>query len=290
MGNQDLIFSRNFNDGFMSPADISTKAPAAFTGYASPERSSRYGYLSTGDAIDILDGYGYGVTQAAQKRSRKIDGQNYAEHMLAFSQRGDAGNAGEFRAELILYNSHDGTSSLKLFAGCYRFICSNGLISGDGIETRLRHSMGNAAGFESMVSDIAGELPRLMERIFRLQDTKISEAAAQEIAIRAAGMRWNDSRTIDAGEEIPRGAYFTARTVSALNAANRYGDAGPNAWLAFNRVQENVIRGGAPILSVTDKKPGGNFRKARGITSVRDNVKINRSLWDAAEEIAGIAE
>lgn len=291
----DLIFSRQFNDGFMSPAEAVAKAPAMVTQSPAPDRSSRYGHLSTLEAAEILDGFGYGITQAAQKRARKQAGAPYSEHLVAFSPR--AGSISqEFRPEIVLYNSHDGSSSLKLFAGAYRFICSNGLISGDGIETRLRHSLANAAGFSAMVSDIAGELPALMERIARLQAVQLSEAAQNEIATRAAGLRWKDSREIEAVQnpetgvyEIPTGAYFTGRTVSGISRANRYGDAGASAWLAFNRAQENVIRGGAEILSITDKAPGGKFRKARGISSVSDNVRINRSLWDIAEEIAEVA-
>jgi hypothetical protein len=135
-----------------------------------------------------------------------------------------------------------------------------------------------------------------MDRVERLQSVTLSQAAQNEIAIRAAGLRWDDSRDIEAVQnpdtgvfEYPRGAYFTGRTVSGIASPRRYGDAGASAWLAFNRAQENVIRGGAEILSITDKAPRGKFRKARAITSVSDNVRINRSLWDIAEEIAEIA-
>jgi hypothetical protein len=291
----DLIFSRSFNDGFMTPAEAVNKAPAMVTQSAAPDRSNRYGHLSTLEAAEILDGFGYGITQAAQKKARKQSGAPYAEHLVAFSPR--AGSvAAEFRPEIVLYNSHDGSSSLKLFAGAYRFICSNGLISGDGIETRLRHSKANAAGFSAMVSEIAGELPALMDRVERLQSVTLSQAAQNEIAIRAAGLRWKDSREIEAVQnpetgvfEYPWGAYFTGRTVNGIGRANRFDDNGASAWLAFNRAQENVIRGGAEILSITEKAPRGKFRKARAITSVSDNVRINRSLWDIAEEIAEIA-
>jgi hypothetical protein len=262
---------------------------------AAPDRSNRYGHLSTLEAAEILDGFGYGITQAAQKKARKQSGAPYAEHLVAFSPR--AGSvAAEFRPEIVLYNSHDGSSSLKLFAGAYRFICSNGLISGDGIETRLRHSKANAAGFSAMVSEIAGELPALMDRVERLQSVTLSQAAQNEIAIRAAGLRWKDSREIEAVQnpetgvfEYPWGAYFTGRTVNGIGRANRFDDNGASAWLAFNRAQENVIRGGAEILSITEKAPRGKFRKARAITSVSDNVRINRCLWDIAEEIAEVA-
>jgi len=215
--------------------------------------------------------------------------------LVAFSPRARSGPS-EYRPEIILYNSHDGSSSLKLFAGVYRFICSNGIISGDGIETKLRHSKTNAAMFSGMVSEIAGKLPELMDKIQRLQSVTLSEAAQRELATQAAALRWKDSQEAEiiknpetGAYEIPRGAYYTRHTIAGIARANRYDDAGSNAWLAFNRAQENIIRGGAPILSVTGKAPFGKLRKSRGISSVSDNVKINRRLWDLAENIAGVA-
>ena len=35
--------------------------------------------------------------------------------------------------EIILLNSHDGTSSYQMLAGMFRFVCSNGLVCGDTV-------------------------------------------------------------------------------------------------------------------------------------------------------------
>ena len=35
--------------------------------------------------------------------------------------------------EIVLLNSHDGTSSYQMLAGMFRFVCSNGLVCGDTV-------------------------------------------------------------------------------------------------------------------------------------------------------------
>src|SRR3546814_8105435 len=42
--------------------------------------------------------------------------------------------------EIILLNSHDGTSSYQMLAGAFRFVCSNGLVCGDAVaDVRIPH-------------------------------------------------------------------------------------------------------------------------------------------------------
>ncbi|MDP1007938.1 DUF932 domain-containing protein, partial [Klebsiella pneumoniae] len=38
---------------------------------------------------------------------------------------------GDEANEIILLNSHDGTSSYQMLAGMFRFVCHNGLVCGD---------------------------------------------------------------------------------------------------------------------------------------------------------------
>src|SRR3546814_3036217 len=42
--------------------------------------------------------------------------------------------------EIILLNSHDGTSSYQMLAGMFRFVCQNGLVCGDTVaDVRVPH-------------------------------------------------------------------------------------------------------------------------------------------------------
>jgi len=282
----NLIFSRRSDDGIMSNDEILRKAPAAFTGGHAEGLSSRYGEVSTIKAINILADCGWHPTQAAQKRSRTLAGQSYAEHMISFACPGQRTIEGSERPEIILYNSHNGASSLRLFAGVYRFICSNGIVAGEGFEARLRHTSGSVKGFEELLYSTAKSLPGLVETIEGLRDVKLSPTTVEELAMRAASLRWDFSPF--SYEKQKPGVYFNKYTTWDLIRSRRYGDSGVDAWTIFNRIQENLIRGGVMIASVTEANPYGKLRAARPIGSVSENIRVNRELWDMTLELAEI--
>jgi hypothetical protein len=48
---------------------------------------------------------------------------------------------GEEANEIILLNSHDGSSSYQMMAGMFRFVCANGMVCGDTLhDVRVRHN------------------------------------------------------------------------------------------------------------------------------------------------------
>ena len=52
----------------------------------------------------------------------------------------------------------------------------------------------------------------------------------------------------------------------------------------FNRVQENIIQGGLEGLN-----RNGNRITTRKVTGLSENIRLNRSLWTLAEEMARLA-
>lgn len=67
---------------------------------------------------------------------------------------------------------------------------------------------------------------------------------------------------------------------SQLLHCRREQDAGADLWRVYNRVQENLLRGGLSRRSAT-----GRLTRTRRITSIREDVRINGALWDAATEL-----
>jgi hypothetical protein len=279
-----LIYSRPANGRFLSRDEVFTLAPAALSNTVSDTLSGIYGQLGTYDAINALADYGYQPVQAAQKQSRTLSAMAHGEHLISFAKEGS--NAVEIdghRGEIILYNSHDGTSSLKLFAGSYRFICSNGIVAGDGFEARIRHTKSTIDGFEEMLKDTASKLPALMGRIQDLQQQQLDEQQVLQFAQNAATLRWEWD---EASDEFRKGAYADNMTVRGLLRTKRNADAGMSAWNVYNRCQEALVRGGPMITSYTDKTgPRGRYRRSRAIGSVKATTEINRKLWDSLEAI-----
>ena len=274
-----VIFSRNANNTALSIERMQELAPAAFATTKHERLTERYMPLHTSSLLPVLADYGYSPVQAAQKRSRKASAEHSA-HMIAFALTIDTDFAeGDIRPEVILYNSHDGTGSVKLFAGAFRFICSNGIVAGDGFQNRLYHNKPAMLGFEDMLRGTVEVLPAMMERINMLRGVQLSGATAYEMAKRSVATRWD---MYDAQET---GVYATDKTITDLLFVDRNEDNFMDAFTVFNRIQESVIRGKAFVKSLTKATPYGSMRKARPVSSVKENIRINTELWNIAEEM-----
>lgn len=274
-----VIFSRNANNGALSTERIAALAPAVYATTKANKLTDRYVSLHTSDIIPVLADYGYEPVQAAQKRSRIAGAADHASHMVAFAKPASSDEAVGIRPEIILYNSHDGTGSVKLFAGCFRFICSNGIIAGEGFQSRVYHSKA-LNGFEDMLRKTVDTLPSLMERMERLRGIVLTIDDAYLLAERSVATRW------DFFNGQAKGVYATDTTVGNVLKITRNEDKGMDAFTVFNRIQEGVIRGNAFVKSLNATHPEGHMRKARNVSSIKEHVRINSELWNIADTIA----
>jgi len=286
-----LIFSRNVNNTALTNERIQQLAPAVFSSTKADGLSERYASLNTAQLLPVLADFGYFPMQAAQKKSRKGEAQ-HSSHMLSFAKTYHTQDIiGDVRPEIILYNSHDGSSSVRLFAGCFRFICSNGIVAGDGFQSRMYHNAKAINGFEDMLASTVDSLPLLMERIEKLRCTKLMYGDAVEMARKGVQTRWKMfDETI---EDIPFGSYATEKTVRDALVVQRNEDDYMDAFTVFNRIQEAVVRGNAFVrsLSKANTKHGdtGVMRKARPISSVSEGIRVNNELWAIADAYSGTA-
>ena len=282
----DLIHTHKPNAATLTLEEVHQACPAAFTKHASPATSERYGFVSTSNAIEILGDHGFAPVRAIQKPVRKLSELAYADHMLTFAPTGLSDPNAQDRAEIVLYNSHNGRSALKLFAGNFRMICSNGLVAGEGFEAKARHSKLTAQGFSDMVIQQAESLPAMMQRIERMKETTLEHEQAIDLAYNAASLRWEHENDV---EGMPNGSFAYNRTVNDMIRPNRFEDRQQDLWTYFNTAQEKLIRGGARVLShtkATRQRGYPTVRKARAISSLPESIRINRKLWDLAEKIA----
>ena len=290
----DLIYSRKASNEVLTYGDLARQAPAAFAGNPIEGVSDQYGHVTTLDAVQQLGRAGWVPVQAAQTSSRTQKAREHTKHLIAFARESDYDAEG--RPEIVLYNSSDRTSALKLYAGYFRWICSNSLISGSGFENKLIHKKSLIHNFEDLISNALDNLDRSSENIAMMQETEISADHAYHLAGKAADLRWKSLRDavvdISSGEEIPAGTYWTNKTVKSLLERKRNGERvigrgeTYSLWDVFNRIQEGVMRSGAVVESITANNPRGAQRKARAIASVSQAIKINRNCWDLCEAAA----
>jgi len=276
---QSLIFSRRNDNAAMTADDIRHRAPAVFEDTKAERLTERYQSLNTGSLIPVLADYGYFPVQAAQKRAAKGQTPVHKAHMIAFAKPTDEAT-GDVRSEIIMYNSHDGSSAVKLFAGAYRFICSNGIVAGEGLSRSIYHTKKSLSDFEAMLRGVIDNLPYVMQRFDSARQVQLDAAQRYELAKQAVMKRWQqfDSTIVDAEGRPIKGSYAIDETIRGALGVQRSEDDLSDAFTVWNRIQENVLRGNVNIKSISDKNIG--IRKARPITAVAEHVRINSELFD----------
>lgn len=253
-------------------------APSVFAEGKHESRSNRYTYIPTIDVLRGLRREGFEPFMVAQGASR-IEGKvAFTKHLIRLRHANQVQAKAEAN-EIILINSHDGASSYQLLAGAFRFVCCNGLVVGEVVDDiRIPHR-----------GDIQGEVIdgacRVLDQ-FEAIDAAIDGMKALVLqpeeqtvfATAALALRFGQHAVEETGGHSPAPV-----TAQQLNEARRVEDVGHNLWATFQRVSENVIRGGQPGRSAQ-----GRRLHTRPIGSIDRGVSLNRALWTLAEEMRRI--
>ena len=253
------------SDSPLSDDQIRMVAPSIFADAPHESRSQRYTYIPTATILTELRKEGFQPFMVTQTRVRDESKREHTKHMLRLRHAGQI-NAAEAN-EIILLNSHDGTSSYQLLAGMFRFVCKNGLVCGDTVaDVRVPHK-GDVAG---QVIEGAYEVLHGFDLVHEHRDEMraitLDRDEAEVFAHAALYLKYDDP-TIPA-----------PITESQLLMPRRRDDDRPDLWSAYNRVQENLTQGGLHGRTAT-----GRRHSTRPIQGIDQNVKINRALWMLAE-------
>ena len=248
-------------------------APAVFADGPDLAVSERYGFLPTIEVVRNLQNEGWYPVRAQQTLSRDPEKIHLAKHMIRFRQDPDRQmTVGDSIAELVLTNSHDRSSTYQLDMGLFRLVCSNGMVTqtGDFGGIRVRHGKHIVESIIEGSLQLAGQIPHLNESVENFQSTLISSTEAQLFARAALNLRygqdWQQMSPIDS---------------DALLQARRTEDKEPTLWKVFNRVQENLMKGG-----LSGRSPSGRATRTKAIVSVSQDVRLNRALWQLADEFS----
>lgn len=243
-------------------------APSVFAEHAHDSRGERYGFIPTSRVLEGLRHEGFQPFSATQTRVRIADRRDFTKHMLRLRQVGQA--QGDEANEVVLINSHDGSSSYQLIAGVFRFVCSNGMIAGDIFgEIRTRHTGDVVGSVIEGTYKVVEDFPRLNQSIADMKAITLTEPQQLAFARAALQIKYDDTAPITEDQVImPR----------------RHEDRSKDLWTTFNRVQESLVRGGLRGRSVT-----GRRTRTREVAGIQENVKLNRALWPLADEMKRLA-
>lgn len=250
--------------------DLRRVTPSLFSETRAEHLSSRYTQIPTIDVLSSLLRDGWQMTFAAQAKARAEDGREHTRHMVRLRQPGEVVLNQDY-PEVVLYNSHNGSSAFRLLAGFMRLICKNGLIVGQvdrGVSVPHRGNV--IEGVRAGAHAIAHELTSVAPMIEDMRTTSLNRDESRLFARHALALRFD--------------ADTTASVDDALHT-RRFEDrpASPNLWTTFNVVQENVIRGG--IRAERTNEAGEVKRtKARAVGAVDRDLKLNTQLFALARE------
>jgi hypothetical protein len=260
--------------------EIARRAPSALATRPYDGMSAKYSHIPTLGMVEAMIAARFLPFSAVQSRTRVPGKGAFTKHMLRFRHEDVSQSlaVGDVIPEVVLINSHDGTSAYKLIAGLYRLICSNGLMVSDGeIDSISVAHKGDVSknvveGSYKLIGDTQKSLATV-QRWTQLQLTAGEQAAFAESAHR---LRFADAD----------GKVTTPITPAQLLAPRRRDDAGSDLWRTFNRVQENAISGG---LSAMQRDANGRRVRrvsTRPINGIDQDVRLNRALWELASKIA----
>ena len=249
----------------LTDVQIREVAPSIFAQEKHSSRSERYSYIATGAVLSELRKEGFEPFMVCQTRVRDEGKREHTKHMLRLRHAGQVNDAEA--NEIILLNSHDGTSSYQMLAGMFRFVCNNGLVCGDVVDDiRIPHK-GDVIGHvvEGAYSVLDG-FNRVCGHRDAMRAITLTSGEANVFAQAALSLKYEDL------------THPAPVTPAQVLAPRRSEDDRSDLWSAYNRVQENLVRGGLQGLSAT-----GRRHSTRPIQGISQNVKINWALWMLAE-------
>lgn len=252
----------------MTEATLRSIAPAAFSDHH--RMTDRYSQVPTFKVLERLADVGYLPVDASQEKSRRRNPAHVIHRVVLRHEDhvNKPASVGAQVPQIMLVNSHNGRTKLRMYAGMYRFICANGLVVGDhSFRMEMAHggdAITHALRFAEQMTD---GLDLLEKKIAAWSNIKLSDMRALEFARKAAALRF--------------GASATSYDPAMLLEARRDEDRGSDLWRVFNVVQENTVRGG-----MEGRGENGRAVRSRELASIQQNTAFNSDLWELAEELA----
>lgn len=255
------------SDSPLSDDQIRRVAPSIFADGKHESRSERYTYIPTIDVLRGLRNEGFQPFMVCQTRVRDQDKREFTKHLIRMRPANEI--TGEDVNEIILLNSHDGSSGFQLLGGVYRFVCQNGMVAGETVgEVRVPHRGKIVQNVINGAFDVLDGFDLIREQKDGMKAVTLDRDEQHVFARSALALRY-DPTDADAPAPI---------TESQLLAPRRFEDRRDDLWAVFNRTQENLTKGG-----LHGRSRSGRSMSTRPITGIDQNVKLNRALWMLAD-------
>jgi hypothetical protein len=255
---------------YLTKENMKSMAPSIFAEKPSNEVSKHYTHIPTTKVIDDMELLGWKPIEAKEVKARKKSTKGYQKHLIVFRNddvviNGEDGDT--VFPQILLTNSHDGKNAFQFQAGLYRLVCSNGLVIADTQfeAVKMRHMGYTFEDLQVKIKEMVEKLPLTVESMNKMKAKEMAEEEIIQFAKDAINTRFTE-------KEINRIQIDLKELVNPV----RKEDAGNDLWSVFNVVQEKIVTGDF------DYRAGGKVRKAREIKNFKQDMKINKELFDLA--------
>lgn len=241
----------------------------------SPLRTNKFKLISSIKIIELLKEQGLFVYEYGQRGFNARGGgiKRYTKHYawLGTKESDEKLINNEVSPQYLFLNAHDGTTTIKFYRCLRRKVCDNGLIiSNMNNSISFKH-------FENPTKDIFEKLKdyshNFEEVISNVESMKLIELTQKEI-----------EQFTNYAKKIRFGGTIVCKIENyEILKSRRKEDEGNSLWKIYNRVQENLIKGG--LIMKSSPKMNGEERiiKTHPIYDVNAEIRINLLLWENAK-------
>lgn len=239
--------------------------PSVFGEDKHASRSERYTCIPTITILENLQREGFQPFFACQSRVRDPARREYTKHMLRLRRTSQI--HGQQVPEIIILNSHSGESSFQLLPGIFRSVCTNSLVCGQSFgEIRVPHRGDVVNKVIEGAYDVLSVFDRMEEKRDAMQSLLLPPLAQHALA--------NAALTYRFGEE------HQPVTATQILTPRRYEDRSDDLWTTYQRIQENLLKGGLPGRTAKGKRS-----HTRAVNGIDGDIRLNRALWVMAEQM-----
>lgn len=241
--------------------------PAITQTSAHPKMSNRYVHVNTKDIIDVMESEGFVVS--GQKVNKSRSGSTFGRHMVMFQNPNIVTSDPSFVPQMLLLNSHDGTTPAVFRLGVYRFVCENGMVVGNDYATeKIRHVGDLARQVIERARTLSAQSTKVFSQIDSWMGIDMSAEKRLAFAETAAKLRFGEalSKQYNAGD---------------LLVPRRGEDDAGDLWSTFNIVQENTTKGGLVGRNANNRRVS-----SRPLVAIGQDFNFNSQLWELAAEYA----
>jgi hypothetical protein len=259
---------------FLTKEQITQMAPSVYAMQPSSDVSDKYTHIPTERVIDDMELLGWKPIEAKQVKARKKSTKGFQKHLLVFRNNDIVINGADGDTvfpQILLTNSHDGKNSFQFQAGLYRLICENGLVVADEQfeAVKMRHMGYTFEDLQILLKDMVEKLPLTVESMNKMKAIEMGQEQMIAFAKDAFHARFT-------AKELNR---IEIDLQELLNPVRKE-DRGNDLWSVFNVVQEKLITGDF------NYRAGGKPRKAREVKNFKQDMVINKKLFNVALEYA----